>query len=356
LNELILVARSQMKIAMTTIPFLPQVGGMETVASLLARELTKLGCEVKVATMTASEQKDSFPYEVVRQPSRLELWRLYRWADVYLQHGPSLKFGWPVFFGRKPAVIVHHIWMAESSGIPLFGKWLRLSFLKRCRNLAVSSALGKSLPVPWQVVPNPYDDESFRLLPEIPRHRDLVFLGRLESAKGAGDLIDALGILKARSCEPTVTIIGSGSIKDELELKVRELGLAKSVNFAGAKQGNELAKILNGHRIMVLPSRWLEPFGIVALEGIACGCAVIGSSGGGLPEAIGPCGAIFPNGDVVTLAEKIETLLNSPDLLADYQQKFVGHLSQHGRHAVSKKYLAIFGNQNPCDEHPPNLI
>ena len=340
---------------MTTVPFLPQIGGMETVVSLLARELVKLGCEVKVATMTASHQKDSFPYEVIRQPSWLVLWRLYCWSDVYLQHGPSLKFGWPVFFGRKPAAIVHHVWMSESSRIPLFGKWLRLSFLKRCRNLAVSSALGKSLPVPWQVVPNPYDDESFRLLPEIPRHRDLVFLGRLESAKGAGDLIDALGILKARGCEPTVTIIGSGSIKEELEARVRTLGLSQSVNFTGAKQGHELVEILNGHRIMVLPSRWLEPFGIVALEGIACGCAVIGSSGGGLPEAIGPCGAIFSNGDVVTLAEKIETLLNSPDLLANYQQKVAGHLPHYDRQTVSKKYLALFKNQNPCDEHPLNL-
>ena len=330
-----------MKIVMTTIPFLPQVGGMETVVSLLARELTKLGCEVKVATMTASEQKDSFPYEVIRQPSRLELWQLYRWADVYLPHGPSLKFGWPVFFGRKPAVIVHHIWMAESSGIPLFGKWLRLSLLKRCRNLAVSSALGKSLPVPWQVVPNPYDDELFRLLPEIPRDRDLVFLGRLESAKGVGDLIDALGILKSRGHAPTVTIVGSGQMKEELETKVRAFGLSNSVRFVGTKQGEELAKILNGHRIMVVSSRYEEPFGVVALEGIACGCVVIGSSGGGLPEAIGSCGVTFPNGDAAALAEKMEMYLSRPNLLERCQQNYVEHLARHQPTVVAQKYLAL---------------
>lgn len=137
-----------MKIAMTTVPFLPQYGGMETVVALLAGELVKLGCDVEIATATVSAQKDLFPYEVIRQPGRLELFRLYRWADVYLQHGPSLKFGWPVFFGRKPAAIVHHIWMSESSGIPILGRQLRLALLKRCRNFAVSDALGKSLPVP----------------------------------------------------------------------------------------------------------------------------------------------------------------------------------------------------------------
>ncbi len=42
--------------------------------------------------------------------------------------------------------------------------------------------------------------------------------------------------------------------------------------------------------------------GIVALEGIACGCVVIGSQGGGLKDAIGNCGLTYPNGDVAALA------------------------------------------------------
>lgn len=332
-----------MKIAMTTVPFLPQIGGMETVVALLARELVKLGCEVQVATMTPSNDKATFPYKVIRQPSRLELLRLYRWADVYLQHGPSLKFGWPVFFGNKPAAIVHHIWMGESSRIPILGKWLRWSLLKRCQNLAVSNALGKSLPVPWQVVPNPYDDGLFRLLSEISRERDLIFLGRLEPLKGVSDLIDALGMLKAKGCEPTVTIVGGGSMMEELETKVRTLGLSDSVHFTGARQGEELVKILNAHRIMVLPSRWLEPFGIVALEGIACGCAVIGSAGGGLPEAIGPCGVTFPNGDAAALAKKIPSLLSEPDQIKAYQENAERHLANYKPETVARQYLQLMG-------------
>jgi glycogen(starch) synthase len=330
-----------MKIAMTTVPFLPQVGGMETVVALLARELVKLGCEIKVATATPSNDKDALPYEVIRQPSRLELWRLYHWADVYLQHGPSLKFGWPVFFGRKSAAIVHHIWMNESSGIPLFGKWLRRSLLKRCQNLAVSNALGKSLPVPCETIPNPYDDELFRLMPEIPRDRDFVFLGRLESLKGVGDLIEALGILKVKGCEPTVTIVGGGSMREELEIKVRSLGLTGSIHFAGKVPGDELVPLLNRHKIMVVPSRYEEPFGVVALEGIACGCVVIGSSGGGLPEAIGSCGVTFPNGDAAALAQKIQFLLSQPDELRGYRQDAARHLANHKPEAVAQKYLEL---------------
>ena len=332
-----------MKIAMTTIPFLPQMGGMETVIALLARELVKLGCEVKVATATVSDQKDLFSFEVIRQPSWLELWRLYRWADVYLQHGPSLKFGWPVFFGHKPAAIVHHIWMSESSGIPILGKWLRLLLLKHCQNFAVSGALGKSLHVQCEMIPNPYDDELFRLLPEITRDRDLVFLGRLEPSKGVGDLIDALGILKANGCEPMVTMVGDGSMKEALEMKVKAFGLSQSVYFTGARQGKELVKILNAHRTLVVPSRWLEPFGIVALEGIACGCVIIGSSGGGLPEAIGTCGVTFPNGDAAALAKIIQSLLSQPDQIQSYRQNAGRHLANHKPEIVARQYLQLLG-------------
>jgi glycosyltransferase involved in cell wall biosynthesis len=331
-----------MRVALTTIPFLPQFGGMETVVALLARELVKLGCEVKVATATPSNQIDALPYEVFRQPNRLKLWQIYRWADVYLQHGPSLKFGWPVFFGRKRAVVVHHIWMNESSGIPILGKALRLALLKRCRNFAVSVALGKSLPVSWEAVPNPYDDERFRLLPDIPRNRDIIFLGRLEPLKGVNDLIDALGILKAKGCEPTVAIAGGGSMRDELEMKVHKLGLSQSVQFAGRVPVEELVALLNRHKIMVVPSRYEEPFGVVALEGIACGCVVIGSSGGGLPEAVGPCGVTFPNGDATALAERIQTLLRR-DQLQEYQQDARKHLANHTPEAVARQYLQLLG-------------
>ncbi len=326
---------------MTTIPFLPQIGGMETVVALLARELVKLGCEVKVATATPSVQKDSFLYEVIRRPGRLELLQLFRWADVYLQHGPSLKFGWPVFFGRKPAAIVHHIWMNESSGIPFFGKWLRRSLLKRCQNLAVSMTVGKSLPVPWEAVPNPYDDELFRLMPEIARDRDIIFLGRLEPLKGIGDLIAALVILKAKGCTPTVTIVGNGSMREELEIKVRTLGLSQPVHFAGCVPGEELVPLLNRHKIMVVPSRYEEPFGVVALEGIACGCAVIGSSGGGLPEAIGSCGVTFPNGDTQALAETIQKFMADPVGIQRCHAGAQAHLAGHHPVTVARRYLEI---------------
>ena len=96
------------------------------------------------------------------------------------------------------------------------------------------------------------------------------------------------------------------------------------------------------HQIMVVPSRWLEPFGIVALEGIACGCVVVGSAGGGLKDAIGPCGVTFPNGDIQTLTQKIADLLLNPYKLATYKAKAELHLLPHKRLAVAEAYLKVF--------------
>jgi len=79
-----------------------------------------------------------------------------------------------------------------------------------------------------------------------------------------------------------LTIIGSGPEEYSLRKLADDIGITGQVSFLGVKRGEESARLLNQHEILVIPSRWEEPFGIVSLEGIACGCVVIGSEGGGL--------------------------------------------------------------------------
>ena len=114
------------------------------------------------------------------------------------------------------------------------------------------------------------------------------------------------------------------------------------MRFAGVKSGDELAQLLNAHKVMVVPSRWDEPFGIVALEAVACGCAVVGSAGGGLPEAIGPCGVTFPNNDAVALARALEDLLTNDAKLASLRAGAEAHLARHRPREVARAYLKVF--------------
>jgi glycosyltransferase involved in cell wall biosynthesis len=103
-----------------------------------------------------------------------------------------------------------------------------------------------------------------------------------------------------------------------------------------------LVEALNSASILVVPSTFNEPFGIVALEGIACGCAVIASRGGGLPEAVGPCGLTFPNGDVAALTNCISELINAPDSRQRLLRGAAAHLASFTATAVAARYLEMF--------------
>src|ERR1044071_8621228 len=109
-----------------------------------------------------------------------------------------------------------------------------------------------------------------------------------------------------------LTIAGDGPEREPLETQAVKLGLQSRVEFVGSQSSHQLAELLRQHQILVVPSRWREPFGIVALEGIACGCVIVGSAEGGLAEAIGPCGLTFPNGDARALADILARLLTDP--------------------------------------------
>src|SRR6202021_2623014 len=99
-----------------------------------------------------------------------------------------------------------------------------------------------------------------------------------------------------------------------------------SVHFTGYANGHNLARLLNAHRLIVIPSIWQEPFGIVALEGMACGCVPVGSAGGGLCDAIGECGDTFPNGDIEALADILRKLLQSPERQTALRLRAGNHL------------------------------
>ncbi|MFM5890952.1 MAG: glycosyltransferase family 4 protein, partial [Dolichospermum sp.] len=183
--------------------------------------------------------------------------------------------------------------------------------------------------------------DIFYEIPEIHRNQELVFLGRLVSDKGANLLLEALSQLKLTGLTPKLTIIGTGPEESKLIQQAKDLKINDQVTFAGVKLEHELTKLLNAHQIMVVPSLWNEPFGIVALEGIACGCVVVGSEGGGLKDAIGTCGVTFANGNVEQLTKILFDLLTHPEKLKTYREQAKLHLDSHTSKAVAKAYLDV---------------
>ncbi len=72
--------------------------------------------------------------------------------------------------------------------------------------------------------------------------------------------------------------------------------------------------------IVVVPSRWPEPFGMAALEAMGCGAAVVASHRGGLPDVVGEAGFYADPDDPDTLAAVLEQLIVSPALRAEAGQ------------------------------------
>jgi glycosyltransferase involved in cell wall biosynthesis len=199
--------------------------------------------------------------------------------------------------------------------------------LQFATTVPISRAIAGDLTGQFRVVGNPYDAATFRQLPDVKREHDLVFLGRLVFDKGAHLVLEALALLKRHGRRCSLTVVGIGPEEGALRRLVVELDLQDQVHFVGAQAGVELARTLNAHKILV---------------GCACGCVVVGSAGGGLPEAIGPCGLTFPNGDPQALADQIERLLSTPALLKTFRAAGAAHVATHTPAAVADAYIEVF--------------
>jgi glycogen synthase len=339
----LLRAPGKQKILISSYRFHPNVGGIETVALIVAEELAKKGYTIKVITQTPADQNDQkdFPFDIIRRPNLLQTLDLVRWCDLLLiNNNDSLRAAWPLLTKHKPAIVVHHQYR-HSKGLLAWQKPLKHRALCRAENISVSHALAKQLNTPYTVVPNPYQDDLFFEMPEGERPLELVFLGRLDHQKGLDLLFKALKLLQEQSLTPRLTVIGTGIKEKNFHRLAQDLGIDSQVNFVGEKTGLELVHLLNAHRIMVVPSRPFEAFGIVALEGIACGCVVLGSAQGGLPEAIGPCGETFISEDVQDLAKQLSNLLHHPERLSVYRANAKEYLRHFRRDRIASSYVAV---------------
>ncbi len=329
-----------MKILISSHFFHPSVGGIETVTRLLAREFVRAGHEVKVVTQTRECDEEVFPFEVIRAPRPLALISLVRWCDVFFQNNISLQTAWPLLLVRRPWIVAHHTWIAGVDGRSRWRDRLKHFVLRFAKNISISTAVASHLRVESIIVGDPYD-ENFTSDESVARNRELVCVGRLVSDKGVDLLIEALHQLQQSGLRPRLTIDGGGPELEPLRRQTQEAGLEGQIVFAGKVSHAELRRLLHAHKIMVVPSRWNEPFGMVALEGIACGCVVAGSDGGGLPAAIGACGLTFPKDDAAALARVLARLLTDDALVSTLQKNADEHLARHRPEAVAREYLRV---------------
>ncbi|MFQ5706569.1 MAG: glycosyltransferase family 4 protein [bacterium] len=143
----------------------------------------------------------------------------------------------------------------------------------------------------------------------------VVYLGRLAQEKGVLTLLKAMQQVK----DTELVIIGDGPERKRLQDYALRQDL-QHVQFVGSKGGEELRRLVQNCKFLIVPSEWYDNSPLVIYEAFAYGKPVIGSQLGGIPELIddGKNGLIFQAGNVDELAEKISALASDSDLISAF--------------------------------------
>ena len=331
-----------MHIVVCATSFLPRVGGVENIADMIAHALAVGGDEVTVLTLYDGDPMPERAYRLIRRPDPLTIFRVCRAADAVIMPNIGLKMVLPVLASRTPLFVWHqHEYRnaAVSDKDQTLPTRLKGAIIKRLvtANFGCSDYITNGLPDgrPKATLLNPYDSDIFFEDETVVRDQDILGLGRFVHDKGFHIVLQAMSIPDGPLRTARVTLVGEGPDEQILKDMVVSLGIADRVAVLGAQRGEELRRTLCAHHVLVVPSIWQEPFGIVALEGLACGCATVVSNAGGLPQAVGGQGRMFELGNVADAARVLASARAEPRILNPAARR--AHLANHTCAAVAKE-------------------
>lgn len=160
----------------------------------------------------------------------------------------------------------------------------------------------------------------------------LAYAGRLSPEKGVMTLLQAM--VKVRLSLPGVLLLiaGEGPERKSLEKFTNEAGLRSNVHFMGNLGRTELEKAFDPVWVQIVPSLWEEPFGIVTIEAMMRGTAVIATNHGGGAECVreNVTGLLTPPDDSEALAAAILRLVADKNLRESF--------GRAGRETALKEY------------------
>jgi glycogen(starch) synthase len=144
-------------------------------------------------------------------------------------------------------------------------------------------------------------------------HPRALCLGRHVSDKGFDVALAAFARVADRFSRLRLTIAGDGPARPALERRAVDLGIADRVDFLGRVP--DVSATVNAATFVLMPSRWEETFGLVALEAALLGRPVVATRVGALPEVVldGETGLIVEREDAAGLAAAIASLLEDPE-------------------------------------------
>jgi glycogen(starch) synthase len=174
------------------------------------------------------------------------------------------------------------------------------------------------------VIPNAIDSSKYQISVDRGAIRQrygvgwgeklILCVGRLVPQKGVEYFIRAIPQIAQRHPEAKYIIVGEGWSRDILEAEAKATGHADKIRFTGFASDREVINLMTSADALIVPSIY-EPFGIVALEGMATGVPVVASKVGGLAEIIDheKTGLFVYPRNIDSIAWGIDKILSDPD-------------------------------------------
>jgi glycogen(starch) synthase len=195
--------------------------------------------------------------------------------------------------------------------------------------LSYEATLNPKLRVVLNAMPEP--SVSPAPLPATPR---LLCVGRLVAEKGFDQAVLAFGRLAHRFPDATLTLAGDGSDRARVEKLADESGVSDRIHFRGWIDPEAIPALINEHSVVLMPSRWREPFGLVLLQAAQMARPVVASRIGGIPEIVvdGVTGHLFESENVADFVARLEPLLENPRLAVRLGLQARAHVQAHFRY------------------------
>jgi glycosyltransferase involved in cell wall biosynthesis len=307
------------------------LGGAETVQTMLAREWRRAGVEVTVVSITeagplaARLAEFRVPYRalgfgqgnrVLRAPRRFARGIAEAGPDgVVLVDSGYLAAVLRAGGYRGRIVDAEHGKLLTIAGKPRPLRWKdaverAVGAPFRAVDVGVSDYLVAEMlrhPHASRVerIYNGIDLELFSPPPEPRPEGGPVVVGaaaRLVPGKGVDDLLEAAALLRGEGV--VFRIAGDGPLRSALEQLADRAGLGDTVQFLGRVPA--MPEFWRSLDVAVVPSnQWIESFSMSTLEAMACGLPVVGTNAGGIPEVLADTGTTVPRGTPRELANAI---------------------------------------------------
>ena len=169
-------------------------------------------------------------------------------------------------------------------------------------------------------------DRKIKTFPR--KKKEILFVGRLVFEKGTHIYVNALKSLAPHFPDWNFSLIGSTRLGDNDNINSYASQLIKKFRcigsqafFFGFKDYDFVQKKMRDASIIIIPSLWAEPFGLVAAEAMSNGMAIVASSVGGIPEIVKDSGILIKNIDQFKVEKAVKELIKNDDKMFLLQRK-----------------------------------